>query len=82
MQYASQRLYYFVFLYRRALSLLISFGLSPPLTPYLQLVLLYYLSYLTLVYLGKSEPMQYRFDRRLDMFNEFMVGISTIMLFT
>ena len=52
----------------------------PNMTMTLQLQFLMALNMASFIYLGKCEPSTTRMDRRLELFNEFMIGATLISM--
>ena len=73
-------MYYAFFIVRRTMYLCILL-IMPFLTTTFQIYALILLNFLTLMYYAQVKPISPKLDRRLDIFNEFMVGNITISLF-
>ena len=75
-----QRLYFVISLIRRTVFLIVA--LYFPEQPLIyHLFCLYITSFAALLYYGYCTPLKSRFDRRIEIFNEFMVGLSCLSLF-
>ena len=75
-----QRLYFVIVLIRRTIYLFITLQLTfIPST--FQIYLIYFLSLMYLGYNGIVEPLRSRLDRRIELFNETMVGLCLLSLF-
>lgn len=76
----AQRIYYLLFVIRRLTYLKIAFH-EPKIHPTFQLIILLFLNTASMIYFGLTGPLESLFDRRLELFNEFIIGACGLFIF-